>query len=57
VRDLVGYARQFDLTAGDKKWLARACERLSAEAARVDAIEPDAARAAITTEVERLKAR
>ncbi len=55
VRDLLGYARRLSLTAGDKKWLARACERLSAEAARVDGIELSAARAAILSETDRLR--
>jgi RNA polymerase-interacting CarD/CdnL/TRCF family regulator len=55
VRDLLGYARQFGLKAAEQQWLTRACERLGAEAARVDAITPTAARAAITQEVTRLK--
>ena len=55
VRDLLARSRARSLTPADKKWLASACERLSDEAARVDAIEVAQARAAIQGEVEKLK--
>jgi RNA polymerase-interacting CarD/CdnL/TRCF family regulator len=55
VRDLLGHARQFGLKSGEQQWLTRACERLGAEAARVDGITLAAARLAITREVTRLK--
>jgi RNA polymerase-interacting CarD/CdnL/TRCF family regulator len=57
VRDLLGRSRARNLTPNDKKWLANACERLSAEAALVDVIELAETRAAIQREVERLKSR
>jgi len=57
VRDLVGRSRSNKLTPADKKWLSNACDRLSAEAALVDAIDVDKARAALQDEVERLKTR
>jgi RNA polymerase-interacting CarD/CdnL/TRCF family regulator len=55
VRDLVGCSRPQDLTPADKRWLGSACERLSAEAAMVDAISLDEARRAIQLEVDRLR--
>lgn len=55
VRDLLGRSRTSRLTPADKKWLTNACERLSTEAALVDAIEPTKARAAIQQEIERFK--
>ncbi len=56
VRDLLNRSRDFSLTPGDKRWLNNACERLSAEAALVDAITLDEARTAIQREVGRFKA-
>jgi RNA polymerase-interacting CarD/CdnL/TRCF family regulator len=53
VRDLMARRRAGHLTPADKKWLANACERLSGEAARVDAIDLDRARATILEEVNR----
>jgi RNA polymerase-interacting CarD/CdnL/TRCF family regulator len=55
VRDLLGRSRPQDLTPADKRWLSSACERLSAEAALVDAISLDEARRAIQLEVDRLR--
>jgi RNA polymerase-interacting CarD/CdnL/TRCF family regulator len=55
VRDLMGRSRTHRLTPNDKRWLADACERLSAEAATVDAIDLFQARAAIQKEVDLLK--
>ena len=55
VRDLLGRSRTSHLTPADKRWLTSACERLSTEAAWVDAIEPREARAAIQQEIERFK--
>ena len=55
VRDLMGRSRTRRLTPGDKRWLANACERLSAEAALVDAIDLFQARATIQQEVDLLK--
>lgn len=55
VRDLLGHARRFGLKGSDQQWLTRACERLGAEAARVDGITPASAGAAIAEEVARLK--
>jgi len=57
VRDLLGRSRTRNLTPNDKKWLANACERLSAEAALVDVIELAETRAAIQRAVEQLKSR
>lgn len=54
VRDLARYGRKRSLTPGDKRWLSRACERLSSEAAMVDAIDVAEARAAIDREVQKL---
>lgn len=55
VRDLLGYARHFGLKSVEQQWLTRACERLGAEAARVDGVTIAAARSAIAREVTRLK--
>ena len=55
VRDLLARSRAHSLTPADKKWLVNACERLSGEAARVDAIDLAAARTVILEEVDRLK--
>ena len=57
VRDLLARSRTRSLTPADKKWLSTACERLSDEAARVDAIDLAEARTAIQREVDRLKSR
>ncbi len=56
VRDLARYSRKRTLTPGDKRFLVRACERLSSEAAMVDSIDVTEARAAIDREVQRLMA-
>ena len=55
VRDLMGRSRAHRLTPGDKRWLTSACERLSAEAALVDAIDLFKAQAAIQHEIALLK--
>jgi RNA polymerase-interacting CarD/CdnL/TRCF family regulator len=55
VRDLMGRSRAHRLTPGDKRWLTSACERLSAEAALVDAIDLFKAQAAIEHEIALLK--
>ena len=55
VRDLLGRSDPHNLTPADKRWLSGACERLSAEAALVDAIGLDEARHAIQLEVDRLR--
>ena len=55
VRDLMARSRTHRLTPNDKKWLLNACERLSAEAASVDAIDLFLAKAAIQKEVDSLK--
>jgi|DewCreStandDraft_5_1066085.scaffolds.fasta_scaffold00551_7 RNA polymerase-interacting CarD/CdnL/TRCF family regulator len=57
VRDLVNRSHTRNLTPADKKWLAGAHERLSAEAALVDGIDREEARAAIQREIEQLKQR
>ncbi len=56
VRDLLIRSHSRTLTPSDKRWLASACERLSAEAALVDAITLEEARVAIQREIDRLKA-
>jgi CarD family transcriptional regulator len=53
MRDLLGCSRA--LTMGDKRWLAKARERLSAEAALVDDIGVDEARRAIQNEMDQFK--
>jgi len=55
VRDLLSRSRTSHLTPADKKWLTNACERLSTEAAWVDAIDLREARTAIQQEIERFK--
>ncbi len=55
VRDLLSRSHSRSLTPGDKKWLTSACERLSAEAALVDGIDLDEARAAIQYEMDQLR--
>lgn len=55
MRDLLRFGRKYRLSSADKLWLTRAGERLSGEAAIVDAIELDTAREAINREVEVLK--
>jgi RNA polymerase-interacting CarD/CdnL/TRCF family regulator len=55
MRDLLARSRVRSLTPADKKWLANACDRLSDEAARVDAIEVAEARAMIQREMDHLK--
>jgi len=55
MRDLLARSHARSLTPADKKWLANACERLSDEAARVDAIDVAQARAVIQREMEQLK--
>ena len=55
VRDLMGRSHTHRLTPGDKRWLTSACERLSAEAALVDAIDLFKAQAAIQHEIALLK--
>ena len=57
VRDLMARSRSHNLTPADKKWLANACQRLSDEAARVDATDRNEIHAAIMEEVERQKSR
>ncbi len=57
VRDLMGRSHTRRLTPGDKRWLASACERLSAEAALVDAIDLVQAQTAIQHEIDLLKSR
>ena len=55
VRDLMGRSRTYRLTPADERWLASACERMSAEAALVDAIDLFRARAAVQQEIDLLK--
>jgi RNA polymerase-interacting CarD/CdnL/TRCF family regulator len=55
VRDLLARSHSRSLTPADKKWLNSACERLSNEAARVDAIDVTEARAVIQREMDHLK--
>jgi RNA polymerase-interacting CarD/CdnL/TRCF family regulator len=55
VRDLSGRSRTHRLTPNDKRWLTEACERMSAEAALVDAIDLFQARAVIQHKIELLK--
>lgn len=57
VRDLLGRGRTRSLTPADKKWLTRACERLSAEASLVDSKDLAGTRATIQREVDRLRSR
>ncbi|MBN1890385.1 MAG: hypothetical protein JW850_20495 [Thermoflexales bacterium] len=55
VRDLVCYSHTHKLKPADKNWLAAACERLSAEAAWVDAIDPGEAQATIRQEIDHMR--
>jgi RNA polymerase-interacting CarD/CdnL/TRCF family regulator len=56
MRDLLGFGRQYRLSASDKQWLTRAGARLCVEAAVVDAVEPAVVSAAIARAVSGLKA-
>lgn len=55
VRDLLNRGRDCRLTSADRKWLESACERLSAEAAWVDEVSQEKARAAIQQEISRFE--
>ncbi len=55
VRDLMGRSRTHRLTPADKRWLVNASERMSAEAALVDAIDVLQAREEIQREIDLLK--
>ena len=55
VRDLMGRSRTYRLTPADKRWLANASERMSAEAALVDAIDVFQAREVVQREISLLK--
>jgi len=55
VRDLMGRSRTHRLTPADKRWLVNASERMSAEAALVDAIDVLQAREVIQREIDLLK--
>ena len=55
VRDLVGRGRTARLTPADKRWLVNASERMSVEAALVDAIDVFRARELVQREIDRLK--
>jgi len=55
VRDLMGRSRTNRLTPADKRWLVNASERMSAEAALVDAIDVLRAREEIQREIDLLK--
>jgi len=55
VRDLMGRSRTCRLTPADKRWLVSAGERLSAEAALVDAIDEFRAWEAVQREIDLLK--
>ena len=55
VRDLVGWGRTHRLTPADKRWLASASERMSAEVAWVDAIDVFQARQVVQGEIDLLK--
>ncbi len=56
VRDMLGQSHGRALTASEKVWLDKTCERLSTEAALVDGISKSQARAAILKEVKQLSA-
>ena len=56
VRDMLAQSRGRTLTASEKAWLEKACERLSTEAALVDRISRSQAHAAIWKEVTQLSA-
>ncbi|MBN1887133.1 MAG: hypothetical protein JW850_04055 [Thermoflexales bacterium] len=55
VRDLMGWGRTHRLTPADKRWLASASERMSAEVALVDAIDVFQARKMVQQEIDLLK--
>ena len=55
VRDLMGRGRTYRLTPADKRWLVNASERMSAEAAMVDAIDVFRAREVVQREIDLLK--
>jgi RNA polymerase-interacting CarD/CdnL/TRCF family regulator len=55
VRDLMGRSRTYRLTPADKRWLVNASERMSIEAALVDAIDVFRAREAVQREIDLLK--
>ena len=55
VRDLMGRSRTYRLTPADKRWLVNASERMSAEAAFVDAIDVLRAREVVQREIDSLK--
>jgi RNA polymerase-interacting CarD/CdnL/TRCF family regulator len=57
VRDLIPRRQRRSLTATEKMWLDRACERLSQEAALVENIPVPQARAAIWQIIDTLSAR
>ncbi|MCU0503050.1 MAG: hypothetical protein MUC51_15040 [Anaerolineae bacterium] len=56
VRDMLAQSRGRPLTASEKTWLAKSCERLSIEAALVDHISRAQAHAAIWEAVNQLSA-
>ncbi len=56
VRDMLTQSRGRTLTASEKTWLAKSCERLSIEAALVDRIPRSQAHAAIWETVSQLSA-
>ena len=55
VRDLMGRGRTYRLTPADKRWLVNASERMSVEAALVDAIDMFRAQEAVQREIDLLK--
>ena len=57
VRDMLAQSRGRTLSAGEKSWLERSCQRLGTEAALVDRISVYEARAAIMAVVESLATR
>ena len=56
VRDMVAQSRGRTLTASEREWLNKSCERLSTEAALVDGISKSEAHAAIWEAVKQLNA-
>jgi RNA polymerase-interacting CarD/CdnL/TRCF family regulator len=56
VRDMVAQSRGRTLSAGERTWLDKACQRLSAEAALVDRISVVQARSAVWEVVAQLRA-
>ncbi len=55
VRDLMGWGRTHRLTPSDKRWLANASERMSAEVALVDAIDVYQAQEVVQRAIDLLK--